>query len=888
MRKRKRSFLASGSAVQFDNFQRFTWNSSPHLQNSPSTGPRTLANHKGEKGFYSYLISALISSLSFSLTTRHRHMPLGPGVFVQGDFTELDNFDAVAANHSEPNFGSISYLAACWQSDGSLLILSHSSAIAVSPLLAASPNPAVILAPFGWKGDLQRAPSPPPVRSRDSEHDSDAGLTSGWRKSCLLLLKLCGIVLSDDLDWVTVLLPRRFDEVPSTPIHIEWPSQLCFQFSEHSETPDFDLIQDHVSFKNLIDPLAAAEEWMLNFDALEQQVKARNHETPLDDLSNVDSSDEEQVPAGLQTVFSDSIEVQNVAGIYPTPPDGDKSHAKSVATPRTESALIPSVGTPAGGAESTDRFQASEVDYDTVSNTDINLGNYDHLEDDDLFGDMQTNLYADNGITEDDLSFFDRPEADKVSLENHQRIPTQPATKPRFQFQDPMSNKSNHSGEYKESLEPLQINQLPSPDSQKSIEHEGRQEMTSKISKTHNPPKALYYPTVEVGRHDKNGPRWVENKSKGRDWKYATKGKFAPSTGKQPISSNPHLNPKMNKGVPKIHGSGQLHQDPRKQAESSTVALNILTQQERRKSLGTTADRSNLPAEAFYVTSAPLSPQNASPLKALFQLSEALDENTSEHELKRRSHRRTQSKALGVDIVQLAQIVADQCIYYGTLTQNQTSQAILSKPPTKVSDRLLQEVIFSCLPQVRRCTLTELATLKVHTGAVEDEGQISGRTQLGRNEGTKGGLNFASRAAKSPDLLKLPDVLVKRGDSYMELSATALGFWKELGLCPVNSTKDVLGFCLCPDHGVVCRGALTLLEAVGQTYLSLRLGTHTMGHTVLKDYPSGIATFPIGESNVAALQGISNMCEAFGKETHLAQHNANVQRKITICTSRTQ
>lgn len=218
-----------------------------------------------------------------------------------------------------------------------------------------------------------------------------------------------------------------------------------------------------------------------------------------------------------------------------------------------------------------------------------------------------------------------------------------------------------------------------------------------------------------------------------------------------------------------------------------------------------------------------------------------------------------------MDFIQLAQIVADQYVYYDTLLQDENHYKILeSECSNAVSERMLGDAISSFLPRSHRCTLDECANLGASQKYPGNDLQNPIRLLQRRAETVKGPQSPAKQPLPHVSLFKPPDVLVRRGESLMEISSAALDFWKELGLSPMNGSKDIIAFCLYPDTEMLHRGAQSLLEAISQTYLSLKLGVHTAGHPALKDYPSGLVAIPVYENVTEALKSMNDAGEQFG------------------------
>ena len=216
--------------------------------------------------------------------------------------------------------------------------------------------------------------------------------------------------------------------------------------------------------------------------------------------------------------------------------------------------------------------------------------------------------------------------------------------------------------------------------------------------------------------------------------------------------------------------------------------------------------------------------------------------------------------------IQLAQIVADQAVHYKSLCH---SDGLLSEASHCSSRRLaidpLAEAVANIFPGSKLSSLLECASFK------DDQSQPSKSSQS-RNSQTSKEAHSKKAIFDSPDTseissfsLPVPDFRVKRGDTTMDISSTALEFWKELGLGPLHGSKDVTAFCICPNNPMFRRGAENFIDAIGQTYLSLRLGSHSSGHPALKKYSGGLVAFSSFTDAQETLDGLEDVCEVLGK-----------------------
>ena len=113
-----------------------------------------------------------------------------------------------------------------------------------------------------------------------------------------------------------------------------------------------------------------------------------------------------------------------------------------------------------------------------------------------------------------------------------------------------------------------------------------------------------------------------------------------------------------------------------------------------------------------------------------------------------------------------------------------------------------------------------------------------------------------------------PNVLARRGDTLMEISAVALPYWEELGLGPYAGSKDVSALCIFPESQMTQRGAKNFLRSVSGTYQSLRLGSHA-SYSKIGSFSDGLVPVQlIGSSVEEHIRCIDQLCEKLGKLCH--------------------
>jgi hypothetical protein len=289
-----------------------------------------------------------------------------------------------------------------WQGDETLLVACYPSPLLnLAPLRNTTHASEIIIAPFGWKGTLAVS-STDETTSLGIQSCKPAKCSRSWRRSCLKAFQRQGLDISKEFDWVKIGVDV-FEDGVSLRREIEWPRNFCFQLlvtgkNGITESLDLDVA------KGMYDPLMEAEDWFLSAKDRDQLAKDQSKIKSQKNPHSIGESDEEEIPHHLQTRYDDPLDAQTVAGIYPTPPDGNKPQIlSSGAQPvrpiaKSEALMAPN-----------EKGQNKLVSVPSTIPGN-SLETYDHLEDDDLFGDIEGQIYTNNGITEDDFDFFDEPD----------------------------------------------------------------------------------------------------------------------------------------------------------------------------------------------------------------------------------------------------------------------------------------------------------------------------------------------------------------------------------------------------------------------------------------------------------------------------------------------
>lgn len=354
------------------------------------------SQHHSVSEVYSNFISAVSCSLSHSLGKAQGWIQVGPNACIDVRTLSEDLFDNAGMPSRIATTTELSFDVK-WLSSGTLLVsffqVRLSRHIRVSAMLsknecstALAAGSLLLLSPFGIKCQYLGTEDPP---KSDDQRNSSALV----KASILSRLPHQGTRNAQNVTWVQVQMGREsnFSFGPPVPL---WPADLCL-FNE-AVTPVSG--QGGELFKWSIvdgstDPLEEAESWFLGKTARMEalQVKMQEEGQRAQVTKDFEDTDNEDALSPFETQMDQGITPQDVSGIYPTPPDG------------LPLALL--------GSSNSNNLQSGDYDDEEkeLQPSDEARGDYDGQEDDDLFGDMDINMFASNGLTEADFRFFDEP-----------------------------------------------------------------------------------------------------------------------------------------------------------------------------------------------------------------------------------------------------------------------------------------------------------------------------------------------------------------------------------------------------------------------------------------------------------------------------------------------
>lgn len=381
----------------------------------------------------SNLMAAISMSLVLSLASRQDLTPIGScsciGNLFPQDLTSRRN--EIWPHRSQLGM-SLSSIHVRWSSSGTLTVLIFQTVIPwlqrVSEIPVDAPQSSnlphtrkVLISPSGMVGQYSRElemqtacqDSAPTASYHQPDHVVEV------KKSIVSYLALQGIHVTLEEKWLQLQhinpTANRIDEVSRQHLpagSFPWPAKLCFYQVEslaRGETLNSNKIYEDTQH----DPLVYAESWFKEKAKREEALETKRKEDERS-AQRLQEAQEVDVGENLSDVVprTQYLSTQDAGGIYPTPPDGLRSLGVGPAVNTDTQALAGefvekeiSIKVEGNGILAGSPF-ADAMDPDVTS------ARYDEPDDGDLFGDMNSSLFAANGLTEADFSFFDEPRID--------------------------------------------------------------------------------------------------------------------------------------------------------------------------------------------------------------------------------------------------------------------------------------------------------------------------------------------------------------------------------------------------------------------------------------------------------------------------------------------
>lgn len=399
--KTARTTLSTAAAIRESNTQAHGSNAASNPQpsiNEPDHKRReawAASKDHSVSEVYSNFVSALSRSLSNSLGKGQGWIQVGPYACIDVRTLGDDLFDS-SMLHPLATTTKLSFDVK-WLSSGTLLISFFQTRLPrhtrMSAMLSKTGNPPalavgslLLLSPSGVRCQYLGTEGPPKnVVQRKSTVEVKASRSSRLAHQ--------GIKNVQGVTWIRVQTESN-SNVSLGPLISLWPADLCL--CEDVMTPVSRVDRGSLNSSIVdgsIDPLEEAESWFLGKAARMEASQARLREgnQGAQVMKDVEELDDEDSLSPFEMPLDQGITPQDVSGIYPTPPD----------------AIPP----PLLVASNFNNIQSGDYDDEEkeLHPSDTARGDYDAQENDDLFGDMDIDMFASNGLTEADFSFFDEP-----------------------------------------------------------------------------------------------------------------------------------------------------------------------------------------------------------------------------------------------------------------------------------------------------------------------------------------------------------------------------------------------------------------------------------------------------------------------------------------------
>ena len=394
--------------------------------------------------------------MSYSLAKRGAYIPMGSHLMLEVPTGSASIDDLILEN--EPARLKVIELYVHWSNSGSLTIsMSTSNPLGfrqVSIVIAHTSHTSDAF--HGW--EIRLAPSSFPAKLRAIEPRLSAGVAQGdealsdadgvrmvdqrqfhrqrWKSRVRVCLAARGVLISDQERWIEAELTASHTLVDAVDIAMQpgtlktdtilWPAALCFFLEQPREQSTTEhaawLFRPMEDFSQ--DPLLDAETWFKAKAEREAAIESKRQEKELlvRSKATVSGDDGEEDTSDIYVRTNQYIDAHAINGVYPTPPDGFQPQAigaPATNDPRTSPA---GQGASAVGVDTPQDNQVAVTSAAVPSGFGLGAGNYENNEDEDLFGDMDTETFATNGLTEADFSFFDEPDIDTKEVDDDKHI----------------------------------------------------------------------------------------------------------------------------------------------------------------------------------------------------------------------------------------------------------------------------------------------------------------------------------------------------------------------------------------------------------------------------------------------------------------------------------
>ncbi|KAH0350592.1 putative C6 transcription factor, partial [Aureobasidium melanogenum] len=209
------------------------------------------------------------------------------------------------------------------------------------------------------------------------------------------------------------------------------------------------------------------------------------------------------------------------------------------------------------------------------------------------------------------------------------------------------------------------------------------------------------------------------------------------------------------------------------------------------------------------------------------------------------------------DLVDIAQLVAEQSIFAGALEFDVRETPTVASPIYSTAQDALRQVF----EKAQDCDFARVGAMAAHHAeqAIAAAAKIQQRPVPRRPPG-----NISSVIT-----IPAPAVHICRAGQGWELQPTAINFWDTLGLEPAHGPKDVAAFALYPDSGVMGEAVADFLQEIRLTYENRKFGKHYIGGETGEHEDGLLAYRSHGEPSIVnILRGLQTACNTLGDLLH--------------------
>ena len=743
-----------------------------------------------------------------------------------------------------------------------------------------------------------------------------------------------------------------------------WPMQLCFVVVERNQVGLGDSsMSQHVDVSEWTDPLEEAENWYKAKDtraeAIERNRKAQQELAMASQNHHI--SDDESVLTYEDNVLQGRYQLQDISGIYPTPPDGTFPPPNPIASSQEGLSSLNARAIPSSAvnANQDSTSMVTSPIFEESPQYNNNTGG-------DLFGEMDSDMFAANGLTEDDFNFFDEP-SPKVMFSAGQQIAL-PDNVLSPQDGDVLTNK--YMG-FDEGADIVADTENADPENQSKAAFESPHELTDKgelyyLMGYETRPAVLIYGLADIpGKHiSELEPPFIRSPASSESDSKFTADRLSnkPEAGGKETYDQDIIRANGNSTTVTAIASPRVDTLDRKYSERGRYGFDNVETPEGtvpceplgREKLESYMIRESADSDSLLSDSETTAAEEGDINQADGDLKtdrdfvdnalgvdriELLEDNLSTNfrtdghvlstesphsSLKRKRERSVTSgdhlspsdsdmppdlpiqdvydmpgvpddglfspstvglreKLPGLPAARLDQFhgfisLGDpkQYLQVAQLLIEQVSQTsgfsnLLSIAPPSVLHHAvgardlhdtLEVAIQGNFQGAKRCHLKEVPRsvqqnlvppVTDDPGSPSSEERFSMLTASATNSSDQGGLSK----------IATPLACVRRLESQVDISVSALPFWEELGLGPVSGEKDILAFCICPNVKYIEERVKCFLDTVSISYEGCKLGTHRLG-SGLPGYEGALVSVA-AKDGPGGFKGIFDACTALGK-----------------------